>query len=250
MIDSHCHIHEADYKLDKNQALKDASAAGVDKVICIGTDIKTSKEAIEFATEHSNVWATIGLHPHDAKLGDDTFKELKALLGSNKIVGIGECGLDFYYNHSSRQEQIEALEFQIQLAVDNNLPLSFHVRDAFDDFWPIIDNFSGAKGVVHSFTAGKKELQEVLKRDLYVGINGIITFTKNQDQLLAAKEVPLKKLLLETDAPFLTPVPLRGKINEPGNVRLIAGFMAKLKGETFNHLARETAVNTERLFGI
>ncbi|MBP9820666.1 TatD family hydrolase [Candidatus Saccharibacteria bacterium] len=249
-VDTHCHMHEADYALPKKEARARANAAGVTKIICVGTDVKTSQEAIRYANKTDDTWATIGLHPHDAKLGQKTYDALSTLLPEKSVVGIGECGLDFYYNYSSKKDQIAALEFQMQLALDNNLPMVFHVRDGFDDFWPVYDSFSGIRGVVHSFSASNKELKQVLKRDLYVGLNGIMTFTKDINQLEAAKIVPLEKLLLETDAPFLTPKPLRGTINESKNISVIGAFLAELRGEDLSELAYVTSANAQSLFGL
>ena len=249
-VDTHCHIHASDYMLPEAEVRQRAVAAGVTKLICVGTDERTSLEAVAYVQDKSNTWASVGLHPHDAKLGGDAFQAIKALAHSNKVVAIGECGLDYYYNHSDKKDQVTALEFQMQLALDNNLPMIFHVRDAFDDFWPIFDNSSGVRGVVHSFTATVQELDKVLQRGLHVGLNGIMTFTKDENQLVAAKAVPLERLLLETDAPFLTPVPLRGKVNEPKNVSLTADFLAKLRGEDLSQLASATTQNACQLFGI
>ena len=142
------------------------------------------------------------------------------------------------------------LRFQIELALQHNLPMIFHVRDAFDDFWPIFDSYRGIRGVIHNFSADEKELAQIVERGLYVGLNGIMTFTKNEDQLRAAKSVPLSQLLLETDAPFLTPAPLRGTICEPKHVSVTAEFLANLRGETLEDLAEVTTVNATNLFGL
>lgn len=249
-VDTHCHIHESSYVHPKNEVMQRSIEAGVSRLVCVGTDVNTSKEAVEFASVADNVWASIGLHPHDAKLGQDTFDSLAAILPNKKIVAIGECGLDYFYNYSDKKDQVEALEFQMQLAVDSNLPMIFHVRDAFADFWPIFDNFKGIKGVIHSFTATTKELDQIFNRDLFVGLNGIMTFTKDSAQLEAARSVPLSKLLLETDAPFLTPVPFRGKVNEPKNISVIAEFLSNLRGEDLQSLSSATTKNALELFNI
>ncbi|MBP9812887.1 TatD family hydrolase [Candidatus Saccharibacteria bacterium] len=249
-IDTHCHIHSADYKLDPEVVLNDASNAGVTKLICVGTDIPDSHLATNFANDHENVWASVGLHPHDSKLGSQEFIKLEALATEPKVVAVGECGLDYFYNHSSKTDQVATLEFQIDLAERHKLAMIFHVRDAFGDFWPIFDNFSGIRGVIHSFTASTLELEQALKRNLYIGINGIMTFTKDTSQLEAVKKVPLNKLVLETDAPFLTPVPLRGKINQPKNTVLTGEFLARLRGENLDVIAASTTKNAEKLFDI
>ena len=250
LIDTHCHIHDSDYKIDPIIAIDNAINNGVTKIICIGTDVKSSKLAINFVQNEPNAWATIGLHPHDAKLGRPAFEDLKAMIKSPKIVGVGECGLDYYYNYSDKKDQFKALEFQMQLALDNNLPMTFHVRDAFDDFWPIFDNFKGLRGVIHSFTDTTATLDQVLLRNLLVGLNGIMTFTKDQQQLQMAKAIPLNSLVLETDAPYLTPKPIRGTINEPKNIKLIAEYLADLRGEDLNSLCTATTLNASRLFGL
>ena len=247
-VDTHCHIHEADYKVGAETAIANANAQGVTKLICVGTSEADSAVAVAFAQNNDHVWASIGLHPHDAKLGQEAFDALAALAGSPKVVAVGECGLDYFYNHSAKEDQEQALRFQIELALKHNLPMIFHIRDAFEDFWPIFDSYKGIRGVVHSFTATTKELDEALERNLYIGLNGIMTFSKNQDQLLAAKSVPLDKLVLETDAPFLTPTPLRGKVNEPKNVVLTAEFLSKLRGESLEQIARASTQNANTVF--
>jgi TatD DNase family protein len=249
-IDTHCHFHEDSFAFEPDETIARAQAAGVEKLIVVGTSTADSAATIAFAALHDNVWASIGLHPHDAKLGIDAFDGLKALADKPKIVAIGECGLDYFYNHSSKTDQIAALEFQMQLAKDHNLPMIFHVRDAFEDFWPVFDRFGPIRGVIHSFTATNIELEQALSRGLYIGLNGIMTFTKDQKQLEAAKMVPLERLLLETDAPFLTPVPVRGTVNEPKNVVLTAEFLSSLRNESLSHIAEATTQNAQKLFGI
>lgn len=247
-VDTHCHIHASDYSLDATEVIASGAALGVTKAICVGTDENDSAEAVAFVQDKPNLWASIGLHPHDAKLGQDAFNALSALVSQPKIVAIGECGLDYFYNHSDKNDQETALRFQIELALTHNLPMIFHVRDAFDDFWPIFDSYTGITGVVHSFTATEKELHEALKRGLYIGLNGIMTFSKDASQLAAAKAIPLDKLVLETDAPFLTPVPLRGKVNEIKNVVLTADFLSNIRGESLEKLGSATTSNAIKLF--
>lgn len=246
--DTHCHIHSADYNLDGQIAINNAVAIGVNKMICVGIDESDSALAVGFASSNNNVWASIGLHPHDAKLGQDAFDKLAKLVSEPKVVAIGECGLDYYYNHSSKEDQVRALHYQIDLALKNDLPMIFHIRDAFDDFWPIFDEYKGIRGVVHSFTATTTELDQALARGLYIGLNGIMTFTKDHNQLAAAKSVPLDRMLLETDAPFLTPKPLRGTINEPKNVVLTAEFLAGLRNESLQQISQSTTYNAIKLF--
>jgi TatD family hydrolase len=167
-----------------------------------------------------------------------------------KLVAIGEIGLDYFYTHSPRDVQIQVLEAQIQLAIDNNLPVIFHVREAFDDFWPIFDNFHGIRGELHSFTDNQANLNQGLKRGLYVGVNGISTFTKDPAQQKLFATIPLERMLLETDAPFLTPVPMRGTVNEPAFVSYVAKHHATIRGITPEEVALATTANASTLFSI
>jgi TatD DNase family protein len=168
----------------------------------------------------------------------------------SKVVAVGECGLDYYYEHSSKDDQIKVLKFQMALAEDAGLPLIFHVREAFDDFWPVFDEFKGLRGVLHSFTDSAENMRKGIERGLYIGVNGIATFAKDPAQLEVYKNVPLEKLLMETDAPFLTPAPYRGTINQPKHVGAVAGFMAELRGIDRAELARQTTANAIQLFGV
>lgn len=250
--DTHCHIHEEDYP-DAEAAYQRALEAGVTRMVVVGTDLKSSEEAVQFASTHANAWATIGVHPHEAK---DEFARLDILLDllkstiqnlkSTNIVGIGEIGLDYYYTHSPRDVQIRVLEAQLQIALDYNLPVSFHVREAFDDFWPIFDNFAGLRGVVHSFTDTIATMEQALTRDLYIGVNGIATFAKDKQALYAA--IPHQKMLLETDAPYLTPVPHRGKVNEPALLEHVAKHLANLQSINLQELSRATEASATHLF--
>lgn len=252
-VDTHCHIQFPDYKLDPEEVRKAAMQAGVTRLLCVGCTLDDSKAAIAFAAQNKGVWATIGIHPHEANdyvHEQERLQQFRRLVTQSKVVAIGEAGLDYYYEHSSRQNQQQLLRFQLDLAVTHKLPMVFHVRDAFDDFWPIFDEYTGVQGVIHSFTAGEKELEEIVARGLYVGLNGIMTFTKDARQLAAARKVPLKRLVLETDAPFLTPIPFRGKICEPKYVRETAAFLAGIRGERLDDIAAATTRNARRLFKI
>lgn len=244
LIDTHCHIHDSTYPLDVEEVIKRANDAGVAKMICVGTDQKSSEEAVDFVKNRDGLIASIGVYPHETKEG---WKKLETLEGP-KIAAVGEIGLDYFYNHSPRDVQIAALEGQIDLALRRNLPIIFHVREAFEDFWPIYDNFTGICGVLHSFTDSTVNLEEGLKRGLYIGVNGISTFTKDEAQKAMFMAIPLEKMLLETDAPFLTPVPFRGKVNEPAFVKQIAAFHAGLKNTSIDQITAVTTANAQTLF--
>ena len=246
LVDTHCHIHEENYP-DASAVLERAHENGVSKLICVGTSNETSIEAAEFAPNHTDVFFSVGVHPHDAK---DGYQEVERLARqkSDKLVAIGEIGLDYFYTHSAREVQIAAFEAQLQMALDQKLPVIFHVRDAFEDFWPIFSNFSGLKGVLHSFTDTVENMQKAVSNDLYIGVNGISTFAKDKQAMWDA--IPLEKMVLETDAPFLTPVPYRGKVNEPAFVRNVAEYHAIRRGVELEHLARVTSANASTLFSI
>ncbi len=247
LVDTHCHIHEP-YELPIDATLTRAHQAEVDRMLCVGTSEQSSREAITFAETHPEVYAVIGVHPHDTKDGYGAIAELAK--SSRRVVGIGEIGLDYFYTHSPREVQIEALRAQLEVAVAHDLPVSFHVREAFDDFWPIFDAFSGIRGVLHSFTDSQENLQKALDRGLYIGVNGISTFTKDEAQRAVFDAIPLDRLLFETDAPFLTPAPYRGKVNEPAYVRVIAEFHAQRRGISIEEIAEATTQNARALFAL
>lgn len=245
LIDTHCHIHEA-YELPIDEVLERAAEAGVGEYICVGTSEESSRLAIDFAKKHPAAYAVIGVHPHDTK---DGYAAIAHLAGtSSKIVAVGEIGLDYFYTHSPREVQMEALEAQIQIALKHNLPIIFHVREAFDDFWPIFDKYPQIRGVLHSFTDSSVNLQMALARGLYIGVNGISTFTKDEAQKATFDSIPLDRLLFETDAPFLTPAPLRGKVNEPAYVKLVAEYHANRRGLTLKVIADATTANARAFF--
>jgi TatD DNase family protein len=246
LIDTHCHIHEADYPLPVADVLQRAAAAGVGKMILVGTSEQSSADAIKLAAQHDSLYATVGVHPHDTKDGVDKITEY----AKQGVVAVGEIGLDYFYNHSPREVQIAALESQIQTALDNGLPIIFHVREAFDDFWSVFDNFHGIRGELHSFTDTQANLDEGFKRGLYVGVNGISTFTKDPAQQQMYANIPLERMLLETDAPFLTPTPYRGTINEPAFVSEVANFHATVRGIHPSDVAEATTKNASTLFSL
>jgi TatD DNase family protein len=221
---------------------------GVDKCIVIGTDPLDSVAARDFALKHEEVWWTYGYHPNDydgnrAKLAQDLKNASSDALKSPKLVAIGEIGLDYHFDGYNRDWQAYLLENMLQIAQDMKLPVSFHIRDAFDDFWPIFDNFHLVTSVLHSFSDSEENLQQGMKRGLYFGVNGLSTFAK-------IPHPPLERIILETDAPFLTPKPFRGTINKPGYVKNIADWAAEYYGVNLNRIAGITTANAEKLFKI
>ena len=247
--DTHCHIHESNYPHNPDETIARAHQAGVNTMICVGTSQQSSQQAVDFVQDRKGIFASVGVHPHDTK---DGYGRVEQLINEkhSKIVAVGEIGLDYFYTHSPRAVQIMALEAQIDLALKANLPIIFHVREAFDDFWPIFDNFHGIRGELHSFTDTIIQLEEGLKRGLSIGVNGISTFTKDVTQKHMFSAIPLDRLILETDAPFLTPVPLRGKVNEPAFVVSVAEFQAEQRGLQLEQIAEATTANAYRLFAL
>jgi TatD DNase family protein len=257
LIDTHCHIHESDYPLNTDEVIERANQAGVNQIICIGTNTEDSKLALDFAVKHDDVFASIGVHPHYAnKSLDEFFEFVKSVENDKKIVAIGEIGLDYHYSDSpSPENQAKILKLQIKLALDRDLPIIFHVRDAYDDFWKVLDSIKSDKpirGVLHSFTDTIENLNEGLKRGLYFSINGISTFTHDKFQKEMFTAIPLNRLLLETDAPWLTPYQLRGKIkiNEPAYVKEVAQHIAKDRHISVEEIADITTANAVKLFNM
>lgn len=259
IFDSHCHPQFPQYDKDRDEMIKRALNEGV-FMICVGTDLETSKKAIELAGKYEHVklldgsnvaggiWATVGLHPNDnleEKFDSRTYEEL---LNCDKVVGFGEIGLDYYRTEKIEDQELQKQRFkeQLDLAKKINKPLIIHCRNAHEDMLEILD--SNLRGVVHSFTGTLNEAKKYLDLGFYLGFNGIITFTDQYDEII--KYAPLDKILLETDAPYLTPIPFRGKRNEPLYVKYVAEKIAELKGVGYDEATEKTFTNTQKLFGI
>jgi TatD DNase family protein len=252
LIDTHAHIHFDEFRDELDDVLAHAAQAGIEKIITVGCSDTDSAEAVAVARAYDHVWSSVGLHPHDADRGYEALEEVARLAELEKVVAIGECGLDNFRSETSPEDQERALRFQIELGLERGLPMIFHVRDAFPEFFAVLDDYKGqgVRGLVHCFTAGVPELEGSLERGLSIALNGIMTFTKDHKQLDAAKRVPLDRLVLETDCPFLAPVPLRGKRNEPAHIAHTAKFLAELRGESLEDFESATSRNAEALFGI
>jgi len=252
-IDSHCHLDMDRYGEDRDEVIARAVAAGVTTMVTIGAGgpRECNHAAAALAREHAGIYATVGIHPHDASSVDDgVMEEIDGLAREPKVVGIGETGLDFYYDNSPRERQEEAMRRFTRLARERDLPLVVHVRDAYDLCARILreEGLGDGGGVIHCFSGDRAAARTFLDLGLYLSFSGIVTF-KNSDELrAAAKLTPADRLLIETDAPFLAPVPLRGKRNEPAYMLHTAALLAQLRGESLDAVATTTAENARRLF--
>jgi TatD DNase family protein len=241
--DSHCHLSHDD---DVEAILATARAAGVTRLVTMGTVAAESAAAIALAGAHDGVWATVGLHPHDAKNGVD---EIVPLLDAPKVVAVGECGLDYHYDHSPRDVQRAAFAAQIQLAHERKLALSVHTREAWDDTFAIL----AAEGVpertvFHCFSGGEDEARRCLDLGAFLSFSGVVTFKNAEDVRAAARLCPLDRVLVETDSPFLTPVPLRGQRNTPGNIPLVGAGVSGAKGIGLEQVEAASWANTQTLY--
>ena len=239
LVDSHCHLHDREFftATQAEEMIGRAHKNGVKKIVCIGTDPEDSMVAREFASKHPDIYWTYGIHP------EEFLKNTKNnFVKDDKLVAIGEVGLDYHSEGYDRETQIRLFEEMLQLASDNDLPVVFHVRNAFFDFFPVVENFPKVRGVAHSFTDSKKTLKKILETtNFYVGVNGLATYS-------TLPTPPLERILLETDAPFLTPKPFRGIINEPGYIIQIAQWLSQKLGVDFATIEKVTTENAGRLY--
>ena len=245
-FDNHCHL--TTMKVDPSEAVATAIAHGVDRLLTVGCTVDDSRRAAAIAARFDGVWATAGVHPHDASQGIDGLVDL---LDEPDVVAVGECGLDYHYDRSPRSAQADAFRRQIAIANQRDLPLVIHTREAWDDTFAILDDEgTPERTVFHCFTGGPAEADACLGRGACLSFSGIVTFPSAPEVQAAAAATPLDRLLLETDAPFLAPVPLRGKPNQPANVAVVGAFVAELRGETVDAVAAATSRNATRLYGI
>lgn len=254
LIDTHSHIQLDDYQANRDEVLERARAANV-AMVAVGVDIPSSQAAIDLAKAHDDVYATVGLHPHDAanekgEIAADDMKALTQLAKDNQVVAIGECGLDFYYNNSPKAAQVDIFRQQIELALQLDRPMVWHVRDAFEDFFAIIDDYPAVRGIVHCFTGTQAEMQAAVDRSFYIAYNGIMTFTKDEAQLEALQATPLDRMVLETDCPWLSPKSHRGRPNEPAYIVETAQFIADLRNHNYEAFCAATTKNAQTILGI
>ena len=253
LFDTHAHLDFPDFKEDLDEVVARSRDNGVCWILNVGTDIESSSRSVQIARDYERVYATVGVHPHDAKtMADNSLRALKLLAAEQKVVAVGEIGLDYYRDHSPREKQKEVFRLQISLARELKRPIVVHDREAHDDVYAIIKEERAAEvgGVMHCFPGDWEMAKKFINEDFYVSIGGPVTF-KNASLLQdVAKKVPQDRLLLETDCPFLTPEPKRGRRNEPAYLRYTAEFVSELRGIPVEELAYWTTNNAMQLFKI
>jgi TatD DNase family protein len=248
--DSHAHLSSAGVFPHIEAILQKAQLAGVSKIVNICTDVDSLKKGLELHQRYPWVYNTAATTPHDVeKEGEEVFEIIAEQAKQGNLVAIGETGLDYYYEHSNREVQQHFLKRYLQLSLECQLPVVIHCREAFKDFFQIIDmHYPSPAGVLHCFTGTLEEAEEVIKRGWYLSISGIVTFKKSEELRAVAKRVPLEQLLIETDTPYLAPQSQRGKSNEPAFLPEIAGLIATVKGLSLEEVAKATSQNAANLF--
>jgi TatD DNase family protein len=246
LIDSHCHLDFADFGDEREAVIERARRAGVGGMLTICTKVTEFDGVRALAESHDDIWCSVGVHPHEAE--DQPEADLAALAQHPKVVGIGECGLDFYYEHSPRARQEKVFRAHCAAARATGLPLIIHTREADSETAAILDSERPPISVLHCFSSGRVLAEKALGLGHYISFSGIVTFKNAESLREIARDVPLDRILVETDAPYLAPVPNRGKRNEPAFVVDTAALMAKLKGVTPEALAEATTANFFRLF--
>ena len=250
LIDTHCHLYYDSIKKDIQTVLARAEEQGVNRFICVGTNTTNSADSLEISANFDSVYASAGVHPHDAKdAPGDYLKQIKDLLQFDKMVAVGEMGLDYFRNISPPDVQKKVFREQMELAHQINKPVIFHNRDADEDVIKILSEFPGVVGVSHCFSSDLKTAKAFLDMGFYISFSGNLTF-KNSLLPEVAKEIPLNKIMVETDSPFLSPVPFRGKPNEPGRTLFVAKKLAEIHELTLEEIAEKTSENAAELFNL
>jgi TatD DNase family protein len=258
-IDSHCHVTADEFAGEEANVIARASAAGVDTLIAIGAGygVEANARAVALAARDARVFATVGVHPHDAAQLDDAGKQrLRGWLAAPRVVAVGECGLDYWYEHSPRREQREVFAWHVALARELRLPVSIHVRDresaAYEELLDIwrVEGRGETRGVLHCYTHDLPFARCAIAANLLVSFSGILTFKRDRGLRSVAAALPLERLLVETDAPLLAPEGLRGQRNEPANVARVGAALALAQGLPIEDVARATAANARALFGL
>jgi TatD DNase family protein len=254
IIDSHCHLHDEKYANDLKEVLHRAQVACVSHFITIGCDIPTTKNACSLSKQINQIFFTAGFHPHEAKhLNKEALNELRLLAKDKKCVAIGDIGLDYFYLHSSKEQQQRSFKEQLDLALDLSLPVVIHLRDAFDDCLKVLQKYPSLinkRVVIHCFSGSLKEALVFENLGCLISLSGIITFKKPGELREVASQIALEKLLVETDCPYLAPHPFRGKRNEPAYIVHTLKAVAEARGEDLNLVSEQVYKNTKEFFGL
>jgi len=247
-IDTHAHLEDPRFSEDLDEVLKRAEDAGIKAILTAGVDLKASRAAVELAERYGIVWAAVGIHPHEAeKATPEVLNEIRKLAACEKVLAVGEVGLDFYKNYAPRETQLMAFRSQTEMAEELDLPLVVHSRGAIRDALDVIREFRGVRGVLHCFPGGPEEAREAIELGWYIGVGGALTFPRSRLSDVVAV-LPLSYFLLETDSPYLAPVPHRGRRNEPAYISLVGAEIARIKGLPTQEVARCTTENARNLF--
>lgn len=252
-VDTHAHLFYENFKDDIDEVISRAKENGVDYILVPATDLKTAEETLQLCDKYDFIYAAVGIHPHDTKVWDDSLlQQIEKLAAHPKVVAIGEIGLDYYYDFSPKTQQIKAFKSQLDLALRLELPVIIHNRDSDEDMMEIISSYcsTGLKAQFHCFNASLNDAIEYMKMSHFISFTGNITFKKSEELRNILKHIDLNHLLLETDSPFMTPVPFRGKRNEPAFVKYVADKVAQVHNITTDEVARITSLNVFRMFGI
>ena len=251
ITDSHAHVYWKTYDADRAAVLERARAAGVERMVIVGTDLNSSRAAFDLCAGELGLFPTAGVHPHDASDADaETLAEIESLCARPECVAVGETGLDYFKNFSPRAAQQENYQRHLDLARRLSKPVVIHCRDAHEDNARILGEFAGTRGVMHCYSFGPRELEPYLELDLYISFSGIVTYPGNDENRAAAAIVPEDRLLVETDCPFLAPQRKRGKRNEPAWVKDVLASVAEVRGADVDELALKTSANAARLFDL
>ncbi len=251
LVDTHVHLNSHKFDDNLKEVIKRALDNDVKTMIVVGFDKETNARAISLAEEYPFIFATVGFHPTDAKdIRPSDFELLKQQLNHKKVVGVGECGLDFYWDKEHVEEQIAVFKKQIELSFEYNKPLVIHMRDASEATYNVLSEYQNLKGVMHCYSGSAQMANHFLDLGMYISLGGPVTFKNGHKPKAVAKMVPLDKILVETDSPYLSPHPFRGKINEPFRVKLVAEEIARIKELPFKSIAEQTTKNAYKLFNI
>ncbi len=252
LIDSHVHLDKRQFDGDREYIIENLEKNGIEAAVNIGADLESSIKSLDLAKKYENIYATVGVHPHNAKdLTDKMLEEMEELASEDKVVAIGETGLDYHYDNSPRDVQRKWFRKQIQLAKKLDLPVVVHSRSADEDTLKILkEEFDGLRAVIHCFSSDRAMMKEFVDLGFYIALGGPVTFKKTDELKEVAKIVPIEKLLVETDAPYLAPHPYRGKRNEPVFVKQTAELIAKLRGMTIEDFTLQINQNTKAIFNI